>query len=126
MLSKKNAWGWVWRGVIFASPTVVIILIRLAGWLQPLEWSALDIYFQLRPIEPPDNRILIVGVEESDIQKLGRWPTSDRVLASLLTKIKLQQPRAIGLDIYRDVPVYPGNEELIKVFKSTPNLVGVE
>jgi adenylate cyclase len=34
------------------------------------------------------------------------------------------QPRAIGLDIYRDLPVEPGHEKLVQVFKSTPNLIG--
>jgi PAS domain S-box-containing protein len=105
--------------------TGAMLAIRSSGWLQPLEWAALDTYFQLRPQESPDNRILIVGVEESDIQKLGQWPISDRILASLLTKIKAQSPQVIGLDIYRDVPINPGYKELIKVFKSTPNLIGV-
>lgn len=118
---------WNWRGVVFIIPIIVglTIGIRSTGWLQPLEWVALDIFFQLRTPEPTDRRILIVGVEESDIQQLG-WPLSDRVLANLLTKIKQQQPRVIGLDIYRDVPVNPGHGELVKIWQNTPNLIGVE
>lgn len=125
-LFKKIVWNW--RGVIVTVPSVagLIIGLRLVGWLQPLEWAALDAFFQLRPLEPPDERVLIVGIEESDIQKLGQWPMSDQVLASLLNKIKQQRPRAIGLDLYRDLPVQPGHEELLKVFKSTPNLIGIQ
>ena len=36
------------------------------------------------------------------------------------------QPKAIGLDIYRDFPVEPGHQELVEVFESTPNLIGIE
>ncbi|PSB40211.1 diguanylate cyclase, partial [filamentous cyanobacterium Phorm 6] len=35
-------------------------------------------------------------------------------------------PRAIGLDIYRDLPTQPGNAELLKTFKTIPNLIGIE
>lgn len=123
---RKLAWDW--RGILFTVPSVtgLIAVVRLAGWLQPLEWSALDLFFQLRPLEPKDDRIVIVGLEETDIQKLRQWPISDRDLAKLLDKIREQQPRVIGLDIYRDIPVKPGHEELVEVFKTTPNLIGVE
>ncbi|MBW4577776.1 MAG: CHASE2 domain-containing protein [Aphanothece sp. CMT-3BRIN-NPC111] len=116
-----------WWGAIFAVTSVagLVIALRLLGWLQPLEWAALDLCFQLRPPEPPDQRILIVGLTESDIKKL-RWPISDKILASVLNKIKLQRPQVIGLNFYRNFPVDPGHQELVKVFEGTPNLIGVE
>jgi adenylate cyclase len=43
-----------------------------------------------------------------------------------LIKIKQQQPRAIGLDIYRNWPFNPRQTELVKLFESTPNLIGIE
>jgi CHASE2 domain-containing sensor protein len=123
---RKLAWDW--RGAIFTVPSItgLIAVIRLAGWLQPLEWTALDLFFQLRPLEARDDRIVIVGIEETDIQKLKQWPISDRTLAKLLDKIREQQPRVIGLDIYRDIPVQPGHKELVEVLKTTPNLIGIE
>jgi adenylate cyclase len=51
---------------------------------------------------------------------------SDATLAKLLETLKQQKPRAIGLDLYRDLPVEPGNRELVKVFASTPNLIGIQ
>lgn len=123
---KKLVGDWCGVLIIVSVMSGLTIGLRWTGWLQPLEWMALDTFFQLRPLEPPDERIVIVGVQESDIQKLEQWPISDKVLATLLNKIKQQKPRAIGLDIYRDLPVSPGHEELLKVFRSTPNLVGVQ
>lgn len=102
-----------------------IFTIKEAGWLQPFEWAIFDLFFQVRPAEPVDRRIVIVALEESDIKKVG-YPVSDRTLANLLTKIKGQKPAVIGLDIYRDVPVIEGHAELVKVFKSTPNLIGIQ
>jgi adenylate cyclase len=117
-----------WHGTLFITPGVtgLIIGIRLLGWLQPLELAALDIRFRLRPAEPVDNRFVIIGIEESDITSFNRWPFSDKDLARLINKIKEQQPRVIGLDLYRNLPVEPGHAELLEVYKTTPNLYGIQ
>ncbi|VEP14926.1 Transmembrane sensor domain-containing protein [Hyella patelloides LEGE 07179] len=123
---KKLVWDW--RGVIWTVPcvTIAIAFLRISGWLQPLEWNALDLMFQIRPQESEDRRITIISIQETDLQKLGQWPISDRTLAQLLEKVQAQKPRAIGLSLYRNLPVEPGYEELIKVFKDTPTPIGIK
>ena len=111
--------------VTSSSVAAAVILIRLLGVLQPSEWALYDQYFRWRPLEPVDERILIIGIDEKDLQQYG-FPTSDRILAQLLQKINQAQPRAIGLDVYRDLPIEPGKAELEKAFKTIPNLVGIE
>ncbi len=115
-------------GLLVIAPSVagVIITCNLVGLFQLLEWATLDQLFLLRPKETIDSRIVVITIEEEDITKLGRWPMSDRVMANLLNKIKVQKPRAIGLDIYRDLVTEPGHSELVEVFESTPNLIGVQ
>ena len=93
---------------------------------QSLEWSAYDAWFRLRSSETKEKRIVVVTINESDIGKIGQWPMSDITLSQLINKIRQQKPRAIGLDVYRDLPVAPGTEELETVLRSTPNLIGVE
>lgn len=124
-LTKKI---WQWRGILIAiaNATFIVTLLRLTGLLQFIEFTALDQFFLLRPQEPVDSRIVIVEISETDIEKQQQWPISDAVLANLLEKIKQQKPRAIGLDIYRNLRVNPGHEDLIKIFSSTPNLIGIE
>lgn len=119
---------WQWRGVLIATPGVagVVIGLRLLGLLQMWELAAFDQMLQLRPKEPVDTRIVIVEINEADIRAAGQWPMSDALLAKLLQTIKRQKPIAIGLDLFRDLPVEPGHEELVQVFKSTPNLIGVQ
>jgi adenylate cyclase len=123
---KQNLWRW--RGVLIAVPTVagVVMLLRVAGFLQMLELASLDHLFLLRPQEAVDSRILIVTINEADIQKLQQYPISDAVLARLLNNLKRHRPTAIGLDIYRDLPMQPGHEALLKIFKTTPTLIGVQ
>ncbi|OKH52534.1 hypothetical protein NIES2130_31945 [Scytonema sp. HK-05] len=128
MWAKLKRQIWRWRGVLITVPSIAggLLILRLTGALQLMELVALDQMFRLRPFEPPDPRIVLVTVDESDIKHLGRWPMSDAVLARLISSLKQQQPRVIGLDIFRDLPVEPGHQELVKVFKSTPNLIGIE
>ncbi|AFZ26622.1 putative transmembrane sensor domain protein [Cylindrospermum stagnale PCC 7417] len=128
MWAKLKQQIWQWRVVIITVPnvTALVIAIRLTGLLQLLELTAWDQFFIHRPREAFDNRIVIVEINEADIRQQRQWPMSDATLANLLEKIKQQQPRAIGLDLYRDLAVNPGHSDLVKVFESTPNLIGVQ
>ena len=119
---------WRWRGVWVTVPCVAatLLILRLVGALQFMELAALDQMFRLRPTESADSRVVLVTIDESDIKQLGQWPMSDAVLARLISLLKQQQPRVIGLDIVRDLPVEPGHQELVNVLNSTPNLIGIE
>ncbi|MBF2029932.1 MAG: adenylate/guanylate cyclase domain-containing protein [Oscillatoriales cyanobacterium C42_A2020_001] len=108
------------------SVTGVILLLRFTGLLQLLELATLDQLFLLRPLEPIDSRIAIVTISEADIQKLRQYPFSDATLARLIQNLKQHRPSAIGLDLYRDLPIEPGHSELVKIFATTPNLIGVQ
>jgi len=122
---KERFWqGWdIVIALCLASP---VIILRLIGILQSAEFTALDQMFRLRPPERIDDRIVIVEINEADLQRVGQWSIPDQVMAQLLQKLNSYQPRAIGLDIYRDLPVEPGRAEFIKAFKTIPNLIGIE
>lgn len=117
-----------WQSVFVSASAIagLVITLRMLGWLQLLEWNAFDLLVRWRPPEPPDSRVVVVTITEADLRQIGQWPISDAILAELLTKIAQQQPRAIGLDMYRDLPVQPGSDRLSEVFRSTPNLIGIE
>lgn len=121
-------WFWQKRKVWMTASGIAgcIILLRISGLLQSFEWTALDQFLRLRPSEPTDERIVIVEVTEADLETLKEWPLSDTVMSRLLQKIAAHRPRAIGLDIYRNLPVEPGHTELENTFASLPNLIGIE
>jgi CHASE2 domain-containing sensor protein len=118
----------LWKGVFIIAPSVAAIVIAgsISGLLQLMEWATLDQFFRLRPAEAVEEKIVIVTVDEPDIKYVAQWPMTDRVMAQLLKNIKAQKPREIGLDIYRDLVVEPGHQELVEVFKSTPEIIGIE
>lgn len=130
---QKHIWAKlvtsVWQGsrvwITASGVATCVLALRMTGLLQSWELSTLDQFFQLRPREPIDDRIVIIGADEADLQQFG-FPIPDWVLAELLQKVQATQPRAIGLDFYRDLPVGSGNEKLIKTYQQIPNLVGIE
>ncbi|MGK7922695.1 MAG: CHASE2 domain-containing protein [Trichodesmium sp.] len=114
------------RVLITASTSAgIVILLRSLGLLQTWEWALYDNFFRLRPSESLDSRIVIVGIDESDLQKYG-YPINDGLVAELLEKINSFQPRAIGLDIYRDFPQQPGHQKLLQSLENIPNIIGIE
>jgi diguanylate cyclase (GGDEF)-like protein/PAS domain S-box-containing protein len=125
---RLKQWAQQERQVLMTATgvTMAVIILRLIGILQSSELAALDQLFRLRPPEPVDNRIVIVEINEQDLQQVGKWPIPDKTMAKLLEKINSYQPRAIGLDIYRDLPVEPGHREFVKAAETIPNLFGIE
>ncbi len=122
---KKNVEQWQGALIIAISVTLCIVTGSVTGIFQLLEWASLDQFYRLRPSESIESRITLVTIDEADLTRLS-WPISDRVMAKLILNLRADKPAAIGLDIYRDIPVEPGHEKLIEVFESTPNLVGIE
>ncbi|GBO54378.1 hypothetical protein APA_2326 [Pseudanabaena sp. lw0831] len=89
------------------------------------ELRAYDALKQISPKEERDRRIVIVEIDEEGIKKMGKWPMSDRDMALLIRNLKTQQPAVIGIDIYRNLPIEPGQEELAEIFANTSNLIGI-
>jgi CHASE2 domain-containing sensor protein len=122
--AKLATWG---RGSLPGLMVIVAVMMaRLTGALQFWELVAFDRFLLLRPPEPMDDRIVIVGITEEDIQRAKTYPIPDRDIADLLKRLQTYQPIAIGLDIVRDIPVEPGHAELTSVFRSSKNTIGVE
>lgn len=118
----------IWR--IAAIPGIalilIVIIVRLSGSLQVLEWMSLDTFLRMRPSEPIDEKIVIIGINEEDIRKIGQYPIPDGEIAALIKKIHSYKPRVIGLDIFKDIPVEPGYQELDKVFQENKDVIGIE
>lgn len=118
---------WTWRGVWIVAPsvTIVVLALRLTGLLQGGEWAAYDQYLRWRPALARDDRIVIVGINEDDVRALGQAIIPDAIYAQVLRKLLAQNPRLIALDVYRDQPVEPGHQELVQVFESHTNIIGI-
>ena len=124
-ISKKIAIG---RGIALPGIAVIglVMLARLNGSLQFIEWITLDTFLRLRPSESIDERVVIVGIDEEDIQNVGSYPIPDQEIARLLRRLQTYKPRAIGLDIVRDIPLNPGHDKLVATFEEFKHLIGIE
>ncbi|MEB3357299.1 MAG: CHASE2 domain-containing protein [Synechococcales bacterium] len=97
----------LWSGLVTAG----VMGVRFWGMLQGMELQAYDQFLRWRPVEPADERLLLVTVDEADIdyqiqQGMTRQGSlADEALAQLLTILQAHQPRTIGLDIYRETPI---------------------
>jgi CHASE2 domain-containing sensor protein/nitrogen-specific signal transduction histidine kinase/ActR/RegA family two-component response regulator len=121
-----------YRRLAVLTPVVIAgaIAAHHLGWFNRLEWQVRDLLVLL---QTPDakgrsiaDKIVIVTIDEKDIAAVKNWPIPDENLAELLEKIRAQNPRAVGMDLYRDLPVGKGYDRLKKVFESMPSLIGVE
>ncbi len=92
--------------------TLVLLAVRLSGAIQPIELMVYDRMVLRRADEGPDPRLLVVAISDDDIQKFEQSTLSDRVVAQILEKLSAFEPKAIGLDIYRDLPQGEGIAEL--------------
>lgn len=101
-----------------------IIGIRQLGWLEAMELAAYDWVLSTRPRSPAmTSRIAIIAIDEEDIRRQGRWPLTDETLARVLQILTQYRPRAIGVDLFRDLPVPPGGPTLTKVLTDNRNII---
>ncbi|MGJ3245285.1 MAG: CHASE2 domain-containing protein [Elainellaceae cyanobacterium] len=119
------------RTVLLASSAIALLImgVRYAGLLQRWELQAFDQLMRSRPTEPPDDRLLIVAITEDDFQlpeqQQRTGSLSDQAFTQLLETLQSLQPRAIGLDIYRDFPTQPPLGDPVTTLPETSNLFAV-
>jgi len=123
-------WRWKLSLLSGLATTGVICALRLLGVFQGVELLAFDQMMRSRPDEGPDPRLLIITIDDADLvtqrrnkENLKGTSLSDKSLNTLLSKLEQYQPRAIGLDIYRDFPAE--QPDLIPRLQKTDNLIGV-
>ncbi|MFW6296223.1 MAG: CHASE2 domain-containing protein, partial [Halothece sp.] len=113
-----------WVGI---AAIVILLIIRQFGFLQPLELKVFDRLMGQRPSEPLDNRFLLVTITKDDIEKTLNqgYPISDQELTHLLQKLNSYSPRVVGLNLYRNSPLPPGEESLTRQIQQQDNLIGI-
>ena len=109
----------------------LLFAVETAGRLTPFELAAHDAAIAARRTlsqqlpgswRPP---IVVVRIGEEDIQRYG-YPISDALLASALGRILAAGPRAVGVDLYRDLSIGDGHDSLAALTQAHPELIWVE
>ncbi|MBD2070026.1 CHASE2 domain-containing protein [Leptolyngbya sp. FACHB-671] len=105
---------------------VLVLLIRWTGLLQIQEWMAFDSLSSRCSSSTAEHFIVIVGIDEADLDRVGGFPIPDQTLVDLLKTLQRYSPAVIGLGLFRDMPVQPGHDALAQMLAQNLNLVGVE
>lgn len=123
ILKQFNQWGGLFPGITIIA---VIITARGLGLLEETEWTTFDTFLRLRPLEAIDERIAIIGINEADIRQIKQYPIPDAEITNLIQILQQYNPRAIGLDIVRDLPVEPGHDKFVQILQNSPNIIGIQ
>jgi len=107
----------VTAGTVF----LLVLALRFAGGLERLELGVYDLALRARPAAPLDERFVIIDETEDDLERFGH-PLSDRILAQVVERVLAMQPRVLGVDKFRDIPVAPGTEALARTVNASRNV----
>lgn len=124
-----------WKLSTLLTSTLVLLIcgFRQSGSLEFLELRVFDLMMRWEKIagkpssetKVSEPRITLVEITESDIQQWQQSTFSDRLIAKAIAQLQKNNPKAIGLDIYRDIPQPPGNKELLQEL-AAENVIAIE
>jgi adenylate cyclase len=103
---------------------LLLLSLRETGWLQSLELSAYDTLVTFFAGSQESDRVVLVVTTEEDINRLG-YPIRDNYLAAVLAAVLAGGPKVVGVDLYRDLPMAPGNQALQVIQRTHDNLYWV-
>ncbi len=97
------------REVSVALALVLGLVFLHWAFLEEMDALAFDFALRLRGPQAPDARIVIVGVDEPSLEKVGPWPWAPETISRLLAEIDSARPLAIGIDLILTHPLddYP-------------------
>jgi len=108
---------------------VPVLVLYWTGVLARLELPLHDaaLRFLERPGSAPDREsdVLAVGIPEEDIRRFGH-PLPDALLAEAVDRALAGGARVVGIDIFRDLPVGHGREDLASLARADAPVIFAE
>lgn len=85
-----------------------------------LELKTLDTRFKIRGVNKSPKDVVIIGIDERSLTKIGKWPWRRDVHAKLIDVLTLNKVKAVGFDIsFTEAAVNKDMEEYRSGLKST-------
>lgn len=78
-------------------PFCLCLLLYCTGLLEPWSQNTMDMFFALRGVRQAPPPVVLIGIDEKSLDRLGPWPFPRPLHARLLERLKLA--RAIGFDL---------------------------
>lgn len=84
------------------------------SFLHNIELRSLDARFRARGARPADERIVIVGIDEKTLQKVGAWPVPRDAYGNLVEKLASGGAKVVAFDVAFPVPEKNSAVEALK------------
>jgi adenylate cyclase len=109
----------------YAVALLLLLVLRQARLGETVNLLLHDVALQLRPLPSAAALpIRVIAIEEDDLRQFG-WPLEDRHLVAAISRLLQAEVGAIGLDLYRDLGVGRGQEQLRQLARGPSPLVSV-
>ncbi len=101
--------------ICLISSAATVFLYRIDPELiKGIDLKITDVRFRLRKGAEPDRRIAIVAIDQKSINKIGRWPWSRKILASLIDSLSgYYKVKEIVFDIVFSEKSDPMSDQLL-------------
>lgn len=101
-------------GIAFAG----VFLVRASGLLQFAELLLYDVTTRIVAEDVAHPDVATVQITDADLQDWG-WPVPDKIIAGLIDRLGDAGAKAIGVDLYREQPLQPGDKTLERAFEQS-------
>ncbi|MBD3346261.1 MAG: CHASE2 domain-containing protein [Chitinivibrionales bacterium] len=111
------------RILVLGALTITLLGIVMISPLLGVQDILYSINFMFTPRNASDS-VIIVGVDQESIGRIGGWPWPRATLASLFNRVASGDPAVIAPDfLFPHRPDSPGNDSLVSVFSGISDLV---
>jgi len=113
--------------ILLLSICAFVVTINPPDMFEQIEFKTLDARFQSRGAIPPDQRIVILAIDDASLAKVGRWPWSRDKIGLLIERVLGEYDAAVlGFDIVFSEPQVNPLEESSRLLteseKSSPSV----
>lgn len=110
-------------------PALIVLIsaaLAASAWslrlLQPLDLFFHDFALKVAPHSRGEPKVAVLVIDDDALNEFG-WPLPDQRLAEAATKLIAAGAAVVGIDLYRDAPVPPGEAELSALLSSSTRIV---
>ena len=114
--------NFVYIGTLVAAAFIYLSFMGFP-FIESLEKVIYEIEMRLdTPRNPGESKVAIVNIDDKSINKLGQWPWPRHIIAEMITILKNNGAKLIGLDmIFTEREQNPGIKEIKKLYSDILN-----
>ncbi|SOB79361.1 diguanylate phosphodiesterase [Sphingomonas guangdongensis] len=108
---------------VLAWTTLATVLLAAIGFFEPID-DHLRMLRNMARTHPPSGRIVVVGIDQASVEKLGVWPWSRARHADLLRRVNAAGANRVFFDIFFHAPGHDraGDRRFAEALKQAGNV----